>query len=132
MTNNQGGLTTPLFHCIFNGSESITGFMHETKEELVAILPHLYAVCLTNTAQGSKQVLAGFVVKTSFTHHDAGFLDALNGLVSSIPSLSRLRDHQSTLLPARIEIKGTEPLSEEDLSRLMVRQFVRHSVGGNA
>ncbi len=132
MTNDQGGVTTPLFHCIFNGAESITGFMHETKDELVIILPHLYAVCLTNATRGSKQVVAGFVVKTSFTHYDAGFLDALNGVVSATPSLNRLRDDQSTLLPARIEITETGPLSEEDFSRLMVHQFVKHSISGNA
>jgi hypothetical protein len=60
----KGGVTIPLFHCIFNSDESVTHFMREYDASLYQTLPHLYAVCIARTVNRTKTVLAGlFSVK---------------------------------------------------------------------
>jgi hypothetical protein len=52
----KGGVTIPLFHCIFNGDESVTHFMREYDASLYQTLPHLYAVCIARTVNKTKTV----------------------------------------------------------------------------
>jgi len=123
----KGGATISLFHCFFNGDESITHFMHEFDTAIYQELPNLYAVCIAKTTSKTKTVQAGFIVKTSYTHNDPDFIDVLNLAVASEPTLKSLIGEGSTFLPARIAAAGDEPLSEAAMLKVMFEQHLKFS-----
>ena len=79
--SQQGGVTTSLFHCVFNDDGSITHYLDEADPGLSQALPNTYAVCLADNSGATRKVVAGFVAKTTFTHNDSGFQDAMYGIV---------------------------------------------------
>lgn len=48
--NKKGGVTIPIFHCVFNGYESITSFMRDFDLSLYKELENLYAICFSNNS----------------------------------------------------------------------------------
>jgi len=73
----KGGLTVPVFDCIFHGQESIESFIREFDGGLYNSLPNLYAICFSDNSSSPRNIVAGCVVKTSFTHHDEEFSAAV-------------------------------------------------------
>lgn len=131
-SRQQGGLSVLLFHCFFNGSESITHFMHDFDLELYRSLPNLYAVCIAETSEKYKNLTAGFIIKTSYTHHDSDFVTTLNNAVSIAPNLKSLTNKHSTYLPARLSMPGDTPPTEAEILHIMMTQALKHSVAGTA
>ena len=130
--NQKGGVTIPIFHCIFNGYESITSFMYDFDEELYASLPNLYAICISNNRGSTKNIIAGFFIKTSYTHEDSEFLDALNAITKSNKKLAKKIDNNASYFPARLTISGSKPLSEDEMLQIISQQALKFSTGGKA
>lgn len=130
--SEQNGLSVLLFHCFFNGYESITHFMHDLDPELYECLPNLYAVCVAETFDNHKKVTAGFVVKTSYTHNDPDFVHALRNVVSTDPRLERLANPASSFLPARLGLAGETPPTEEEMLHILTTQGLKYGVAGRA
>ncbi|MGB8011035.1 MAG: hypothetical protein WCF68_05440 [Terriglobales bacterium] len=122
----KGGATIPLFHCFFDGDESITHFMDKFDPALYEALPYLYAVCIAKTTEKAKTVVAGFFIKTSYTHNDPDFMDALNLAVAGTPALQALIGEGTSYLPARISIPGGPP-TEAEMLRVMFEQHLKFS-----
>ena len=122
----KGGATIPLFHCFFNGDESITHFVDKFDPVLYEALPYLYAVCIAKTTKKAKTVVAGLFIKTSYTHNDPDFMDALNLVVVSKPALQALIGEGTSYLPARISIPG-DPPTEAEMVHIMQGQHLKFS-----
>jgi len=128
----KGGVTIPVFDCIFHGVESIESFAREFDVGLYQTLPNLYGICLSDNSNGRRKIVAGFSVKTSYTHDDEEFLPAITAAVVSSEKLRPFLGPQTTFLPARLGVVGSAPLSEQEMLRLMATQFLKYAVGGNA
>lgn len=126
-----GGLSSPIYHCIFNQG-SLTHFLHEVDPSVVDQLPHMYAVCVAGRVNGKRNVVAGFVLKTSYSHQDPGFDGACKGAISCMKEIAPLLDSTTTLLPARIAVDGTNqsPLTEDEMNAFMFTQYMKfHEIG---
>jgi hypothetical protein len=130
-SNQKGGLSVLLFHCLFNSNGSITHFMHDFDVELYQSLPNLYAVCISDTSSKQKKITVGFFIKTSYSHQDSDFIGALTNVVSIDTGMKNLINERSSFLPARIGISGGHP-NEDEMLRTIVSQALKHGVGGSA
>lgn len=130
-SNQKGGLSALLFHCLFNSNGSVTHFMHDFDVEFYHSLPNLYAVCIADTSPNQKNITAGFFIKTSYSHHDSDFIGALTNVLSIDTGMKHLINERSSFLPARIGLSGPPP-SEDEMLRTIVTQALKHGVGGRA
>jgi hypothetical protein len=130
---DAGGMTIPLFHCIFNEGGSVTHFMHEVDLEVYRSLPNMYAVCIADRSKRHKRVTGGFFVVTNYSHNDEeNFTMALSNIVAAVPRLAALISEQSSFLPGRIVVPDGPPPTEEEMLRVMVSQALKHSSAGAA
>ncbi len=130
--SKKGGLSIPVLHCIFNGYNSVTHYVHELDREMYEALPNLYAICIADNHQSYKKIVAGLFIKTSYTHEEAEFLDVLSAIVSTTPELKDLSWERISFFPARLGVKGAAPLSEEQMLAIISNQRLKHAVVGNA
>ncbi len=128
---DTGGITIPLFHCIFNNG-SITHYDREYDTDLYFSLPNLYAVCIADRKSGKRQLVAGFFVKTSYSHHDSGFVPAIAAAAQSATELIPFLNEKISFLPARIQAPDSAPLSEYEMLDVMLKQYVKFSSHGTA
>ncbi len=131
-SDQKGGLSVLLFHCLFNSNGSVTHFMHDLDVELYGSLPNLYAVCISDTSLKQRKITAGFFIKTSYSHHDSDFIGALTNVISIDTGMRNLINECSSFLPARIAISGDVPPSEDEMLRVIFAQALKHGVGGSA
>jgi hypothetical protein len=124
----KGGLSICLFHCVFNGFESLTHFTTTHPQELYDLLPNIYAVCIADNSDGQKKIVAGFVIKTSYVADDEDFLGSLQNTLSLYPELRSATDGKDcSYLPAKIGLSDSKPLSEDELIRLMLQQQLKYT-----
>lgn len=128
----KGSVTIPVFECIFRGSDSVVSFTREFDDAMYASLPNLYAVCVAETHGSVKKVVAGFLIKTTFTHHDDDFRAALTATLTSSENLHGFAGPHTSFLPARLSMPDPSPLSEQEFLKIMINQYLKHSVGGYA
>lgn len=128
---DKGGLAVLLFHCYFNGSESITHFMHDLDTSLYSDLPNLYTVCIADNSTQNKKITAAFTIKTTHDHNDPDFINILTNVVSIDQDLLAHLNDKTTFLPARINFSG-QPLTEKEHLQISVQQFMKHNVDGRA
>lgn len=131
----RGGFTFPILSCVFNADGSITHFMHEIDPSLYKMLPNLYAICVTKAEDGRRIVPCGFFVKTSYDHnHDeAEFSSALAGIAKQIPQIAALRTSGDRIVSGRIgNVQPEMVLTEEEMLRLMIGQYLKLSSAGQA
>ncbi len=130
--SRKGGVTIPVFHCVFNGYDSITSYMRDYDEGMYKILDNLYAVCVSDNSGSKRKIVAGFIVKTSYTHNDSEFFGAITEAAQSAKELSQYLGSNASFLPARIGVKGSSSLSESEMLEVMSQQSLKFNVGGNA
>jgi len=129
--NKKGGVTIPIFHCVFNVRESITSYMRSFDKKMYQELDNFYLICISLNDGAKKEVVAGIAVKTSYKHDEPGFLDAIHGLLLSTQVLEKYAAKNISFLPAKIIFEGLPP-SENELLELMQEQYLKHSTGGSA
>lgn len=130
---SPGQISMLVFHCFFNGSDSITHFDHDFDLELYNNLDHLYGVLIADNSTANKKITAGFALKTTLTHHQPGFLEILSGIDSINEGLAEHIHPKSSFLPFKINVGKTDaPLSENEYLQLMYNQFMRFNVDGKA
>lgn len=126
--SKQGGVTTPLFSCVFNLDGTITHHSHEAIPELLAQLENTYVVCVRDNAGSSPgMVVGGFIVKTSYHHGEEEFLDALSGVLSQLPYLQEFVAPDTSLLPAKLGVAPGWVLSEDEMLQVLFKQYMRFS-----
>lgn len=130
-SEQKGGFSMVLFHCLFHDNGSFTSFMHDFDVDSYHALPNLYAVCVANKSPGKKKITAGFFIKTNYSDEDVDFIGTLNNVVSSIPEIARLVSANTSFLPGRIKLTGA-PISESEMIRAITSQALKHGVGGSA
>jgi hypothetical protein len=77
-------------------------------------LPNLYVICLSDNSGSTRKIVAGFFVKTSYSHEDPEFLDTTTVVAKSTKELSKLVGAKTSLLHARLDVVGSEPPLSED------------------
>ncbi|UXZ97206.1 hypothetical protein K3169_04685 [Pseudomonas phytophila] len=131
--SKKGGVSIPVFECLFNGSHSITSFTRSFDQALYEHLPHLYVVCLSKSKGKQRQLVGGFFIKTSYTHEDgADFQNALEQAVHTSQNLAKFTGPKFSMLPARLGIQGSEPLSEDEMLKIFSTQYLKFSTVGSA
>lgn len=129
----KGGVTIPVFDCIFDPTgQSIESFMRDYNEALYRSLPNLYAICITESGAGQRRIVAGFIVKTTYTHQEAEFVLALSAALQSSEKLRKFYSPTTSFLPAKVGVPDPSPLSEQEMLRIMLTQFTKHATGGQA
>lgn len=128
---NLGGITLLTHYCMFNDSDSITHFSNDVDSDLYHALPNLYAVCISDNSQANRKITAGFVLKTTYTHNDPEFLDALVNIVSQKAELQPYYNDKTSFLPAKLNVTG-KPLAEAEFLQIMQQQFLKFNVDGKA
>ena len=73
--------------------------MHDFDIELYRSLPNLYAVCISDTSSKQKKITTGFFMKTSYSHQDSDFIEALSNVISTDTGMKNLINERSTFLP---------------------------------
>lgn len=129
----QGGVSIPVFECLFNGGSSITSFTRDFDRALYEQLPHLYVVCISKNKFNQRQLVGGFFIKTSYTHDDGGdFQEALEMALRTSQNLANFLGPEFSMFPARLGVRGSEPLSEEDMLSIFSTQYLKFSSAGSA
>ncbi len=128
----KGGVSIPIFECIFSEAGSFTGFERDFDEKLYMVLPNLYAVCIKDKSYKPHRIIGGIFVKTSYTHKDKEFIDSLNAVVETSSNLGKYLGSNFTFLPARLGVEGSSPLSENKMQEIMQTQYLRFSQSGTA
>ncbi|KGT48118.1 hypothetical protein [Acinetobacter sp. HR7] len=126
-----GGVTLLTHYCLFNDSDSITHFSNDTDSDLYELLPNLYAVCISDNSQENRKVTAGFVIKTTYTHNDSEFLNALINIVNQKSELKPYYNDKTSFLPAKLSATG-KPLTEAEFLQVMQHQFLKFNVDGRS
>lgn len=83
--------------------------------------------CIADNNGAMKTIPAGFFIKTSYTHDDAGFLDALAGVAETVFSPNLLSGWKASFLPARIGLPDDAPMTEQEMLRVIVQQCFKHT-----
>ncbi len=112
-------------------SNCLTSFTKDFDVGMYEILPNLYVVCIANKRGSSKNIDAGFIIKTTYTHDDPEFCDVITGVAESSQELKKFVDVNTSFFPARLKVAGSEPLSENEMLRIMFQQKLKFSTDGN-
>jgi hypothetical protein len=126
----KGGVTVPLNWCVFNGFESIVHDTITTDRELLKRLPNVYAVCIATRNSNPKTIVGGFFVRTTYTHNDQGFPEALAKAMAAIAEFQQFAPELHSFLPARIGAPLDIP--ESEMLRVLMTQKLKFSSGGTA
>ncbi|WP_235424039.1 hypothetical protein [Citrobacter koseri] len=122
------GISSLIFHCVFNGDSSVTHFMHEGLNKIAEPLPNMYAVCVAENHKGKKIVRAGFVIKTTFHHESSDFPSALRSVCMSVKELMPFVDSNKTsFLPAKMGVRGIQLPTEDECLYILFNQYIKHS-----
>lgn len=127
----QGGASILLFHCVYNGSDSITHFMQDMHPEIYNELPNLYSVCVADNSTGNKKITATFFIKTTRHHNDPDFLDSLLSIMALSPDLLAHWKEKTSLIPAHHLVNGP-PLSENEYVHFSQKLYMKHNIDGRA
>lgn len=126
--------TKILMHFVIAPGPAITHFMHDHSQSVpLSIEPaNLYLVTVKETSPNGAKVLGGFFVVTDSSHHDAEFGAILASVREACPELAGIMTEGRRLAPARLGLTGSEPITEIEMLRLVLEQYVKHDSGGNA
>ncbi|WP_342316404.1 hypothetical protein [Lysobacter sp. FW306-1B-D06B] len=130
MNETKGGVSLSVLHCMFNIEGSVTHFMHDFDPELYRALPNLYVVCVLDNQVGLRSIPAGLFVKTSYSHEESGFVDAVYGLAVAAFGADLIESWKASFVPARLTVRGSEPLSEMEMVRVLCTQRLKHAGSG--
>lgn len=130
--NNNGKVSMFLFHCYFNGSESITHFEHESDPVLYKSLDNLYGVLISDNSGQHRKITAGFVIKTTLDHNNPAFLEVLGSVKNLNGEIDKHIHEKCSFIPFKLNMGNDEPLTETEFLRIMQSQFMRYNVDGTS
>ncbi|EHP44174.1 hypothetical protein OR16_04322 [Cupriavidus basilensis OR16] len=132
--NKPGGVSFCIFHCLFNPDGSIVHHAHSFDEELYALMPHLYAICVAagGKALPRRRIVGCFFMRTTHHHEDAAFNEAIDAVCEIVPQFTAVSRSTRSYLPARLGIKGSKPPSELQMLDVALTQYVKWSDEGFA
>jgi hypothetical protein len=125
-------LIVVLYQYEFRGDVFTRYLQHHNSEELCAELPHTYAVTFVKKQQNETIPLGGFLVKTSYTDTHPNFKAAILQCAASIKPADSIAQQTKNVSVVKINVAGSEPLTEAEMERIAVDQFTYIGTGGNA
>jgi hypothetical protein len=128
--DDKGGVAVPLNWCVFNGFDSVRHDTFSTDPELLRLLPHVYAICIARRDSDPKVIVGGFFVRTSYTHDDVGFSEALGGAMAAVPAFQEFAPEAHSFLPARM--RAPLDITEDEMLKVLFSQKLKFTTGGNA
>lgn len=126
----KGGVAVPLNWCVFDGFNSVLHDTFSTDPELLRVLPNVYAVCIAQRSSIPKKIVGGFFVRTSYTHNDAEFADALANAMAAVPAFRELVPELHSFLPARVD--APLDVTEDEMLTVLLSQKLKFTTGGSA
>ena len=126
----KGGVAVPLNWCVFSGFDSILHDTFSAEPELLKQLHNVYAVCIARRNSNPKMIVGGFFVRTSYTHEDPEFSDALANAMAAIPEFRKFAPELHSFLPARV--RAPLDITEEEMLKLLWSQKLKFTTGGSA
>lgn len=126
--SKKGGVSQALFYCIFNGFESITGYMVETEHDMQAHLENTIAVLVYDRAVGKSSFIAGILFKTSYNSSDQEFEKMLQAYVLQNDRINKSLSSPSNagMIFAKVGVRGDEPLSENEMTHFLYSMMVKY------
>lgn len=126
----KGGVVVPLNWCTFNEFDSIQHDTFTTEPELSKLLPNVYAVCIARRNSDPKAIVGGFFVRTSYTHNDPEFSDALAKAMYAVPEFRKFAPELHSFLPARVS--APLDVTENEMLKVLFSQKLKFTTGGSA
>ena len=125
-------LTMPFYACFLFVDGAVTGYEIEYDDAAYQALPNLYLVNILNVVDGAKRLVAGQFIKTSKTHEEADFAEAIHGAASLCPPLHPFLQVPHSFIPSRIIAPGGNKLTENEMKGLFFNKSVAMNSGGHA
>jgi len=126
----KGGVVVPLNWCTFNEFDSIQHDTFTTEPELLKLLPNVYAVCIARRNSNPRAIVGGFFVRTSYTHDDPEFPDALAKAMYAVPEFRKFAPELHSFLPARVS--APLDVTENEMLKVLFSQKLKFTTGGSA
>lgn len=128
--SRKGGVAVPLNWCVFSGFDSVLHDAFTTDPELLTHLPNVYAVCIAQRKSNPKMIVGGFFVRTSYTHEDLEFSDALANAMAAVPEFRKFAPELHSFLPAKV--RAPLDITEDEMLKLLWSQKLKFTTGGTA
>ena len=126
----KGGLAVPLNWCVFNGFESMLHDVFTTDPMLLKQLTNVYAVCIARRQTKPRLIVAGFFVRTSFSHEDNEFAAALASAMDAVPEFRKFAPEEHSFLPAKVQ--APLDVTENEMLKVLMAQKLKFTTGGSA
>ncbi len=124
-----------LFTCNFSsGGEQI----HHSRNEDIDpnhynLLPNLYSVVIVdNSNLAKKQVIGGFLLKTTDTSDQPGFTNSVLEIMNSTPAFIKLEKNKISYITVRMGVLDGGQMTETEMLHHFIEQRTKYSVTGNA
>lgn len=134
MLENKGGISLPLIHCLFNGVETTTHFIHDhgLSLSMYQMIPNIYTVLVADKSSCGKKIIAGFMVKTTYEQSSPGFTSMLSETIKLMPNVDKCFDQNCSLITSKVNVQKDEIFTEDELTRIITPQFIKHHQDGRA
>lgn len=128
MNKKKGGVSQPLFYCIFHGFESSTGYTVEHNVDMKLYLENTIAALIYDKEVGKSSFIAGILFKTSYESSDKEFGEMLHSYVLNNKHIIEALSHERNIgaIFSKVAVKGSEPLSESEITHFLYTMMVRY------
>lgn len=122
----KGGVTQPLFYCVFNGFESVTGYMVHQESDMQVVLPHTYAVLAYDKSVGKSAFPFGLILKSTYEPSDHELNEAIHAYIKGNDHMRNLVGSNMGALSSRLRFDGDAPLTENEMTMCLHRMMIQH------
>lgn len=107
--------------------EAVTTYEHDFDQRLYGLLPNLYVVLISKGVSGPRDIAGALFMKTTLHHDETAedFRDAINAGIRASQPLRHLASLPIRLLPAKLTLAGTRPISEGECLRVIADQLLK-------
>ncbi|MFL6671725.1 MAG: hypothetical protein ACJ8LG_00365 [Massilia sp.] len=126
----KGGVAVPLNWCVFSSFDSVLHDAFSTDLELLRVLPNVYAVCIARRNSNPKTIVGGFFVRTTYTHDDPEFSNALANAMAAVPAFREFSPELHSFLPAKV--RAPLDITEDEMLKVLFSQKLKFTTGGSA
>ena len=129
---DMGIVNMPLLHFVFN-EQSLTHYNNlDIQKPLYDALPFIYCVIACKTEDQNRQVLGGYITKISTDNTDDDFLESISGYFFQEPELRKMLEFEPKFYATKINTEKSDVLSEIELLKIVMTEYLKLHSQGNA
>lgn len=121
-----------LYTCIYNQTSEIE-FVNYGGYELDQYhsRTNLDLICIADNS-GLKKIVGGFFLKSNFSNNNPRYEQALRFALNSVPDFSKFEKSHLSFLNTRVHVPDGDPLSADQMQKLLNDHYLKHTIGGSA